>query len=89
MRIKKLIRQVLLVPVVIFISSFFVNAQTILNADGPGNTYELINGFFAPGYTAVESSDQTSGTYPGTHAAFGRHVAEVFDTDANKYVFEF
>jgi len=71
----------------------FTKAQTVLNSDGsgtaPGNTYELINSFFAPGYNAVESPDQTSGTYPGTHAEFGRHIVEVFDTEANKYVFEF
>ena len=31
-----------------------VNSQTILEADGPGNTYELINSVFAPGYNVVE-----------------------------------
>ena len=82
-------KRVLLLIAFIFLSAFFANAQIVLNADGPGNTYELINGFFAPGYTAVESPDQTGGTYSGTHAAFGRHIAEVFDADANKYVFEF
>ena len=82
-------RRVYLLFAFMFLGAFFANAQIVLNADGPGNTYELINGFFAPGYTAVESPDQTSGTYPGTDAAFGRHVAEVLDTDAGKYVFEF
>ena len=82
---KKLIKQVFLVLVITSNSFFFVDAQTILNADGSGNTYELINGFFAPGYNAIESPEQSGGTHP----AFGRHIAEVFDTDANKYVFEF
>ncbi|MEO7312373.1 MAG: hypothetical protein ABIX01_18365 [Chitinophagaceae bacterium] len=59
-------------------------AQVTLNADGPGNTYELINSVFAPGYTAVEAPDQCS-----SHPSFGRHVAELWDADLNQYVFEF
>jgi hypothetical protein len=85
MRLVKLIRQVLLVFAMILSSSFFVGAQTVLNADGPGNTYELINGFFAPGYNAIESPEQSGGTHP----VYGRHISELFDIDANKYVFEF
>lgn len=62
------------------------DAQTVLNADNTANnTYELINSILAPGYTAIETPDQSG----GTHAAFGRHIAEVFDTDLNKNVFEF
>jgi hypothetical protein len=89
MRLASPLRLVLLLFSILFSSSLFVDAQIVLNADGPGNTYELINGFFAPGYNAVESPDQTSGTYPGTDAAFGRHIVEVFDAVANKFVFEF
>lgn len=63
----------------------FCNAQTTLNADGSGDTYELINSKFAPGANVIESPDLTS----GSHSSFGRHIAEVFDTDLNKYVFEF
>jgi len=51
-----------------------------LVADGPGNTYELINSVF--GGSAVEDPDCA-------HAAFGRHVAEVFDNELNKNVFAF
>lgn len=57
-------------------------AQTILEADGPGNTYELINSVLAPGYNAIETPDCT-------HPGFGRHIDEVFDTDLNKHVFRF
>ncbi len=57
-------------------------AQVVLNADGPGNTYELINSVFAPGYDVVESAECI-------HSAFGRHIAEVFDATLNQYVFEF
>jgi hypothetical protein len=73
--------------VVFFSSTFLGHAQTILNADNtPNNTYELINSVLAPGGTAIETPDQTP---EGLHTAFGRHIAEVFDTDLNKNVFEF
>ncbi len=63
-------------------------SQVTLNANGPGNTYELITKAFAPGNGtgAVEAPDQTP---DGSHPTFGRHIAEVFDTELNKYVFEF
>jgi hypothetical protein len=57
-------------------------AQVVLNADGPGNTYELINSVLAPGYDVIESAECI-------HGAFGRHIAEVFDADLNQNVFEF
>ncbi len=60
-------------------------AQAMLYADGPGNTYELINSVLAPGYTAMETPDMTN----GTHAAFGRHIAEVYDSTLKRNVFEF
>ena len=56
--------------------------QTILQADGPGNTYELINSVLAPGYDVVEEPDCN-------HSSFGRHIDEIFDTELNKYVFRF
>lgn len=61
---------------------FAANAQAVLTADGPGNTYERINSVLAPGYDVVENPECV-------HPAFGRHIAEVFDTDLNQYVFEF
>ncbi len=72
------------------------NAQTVLNATSGTNAYTVINGVLAPGYTAVEAPDQTTGTYPGNHASFGRHIAMVQDntvpltsSNPNRYVFEF
>jgi hypothetical protein len=60
-----------------------VAAQAVtLNANGPGNTYELINSILAPGYDAVEAPD-------AAHGVFGRHITEVFDAGLNKNVFEF
>ncbi len=54
----------------------------ILNADGPGNTYELINSKLAPGFDVVENPECV-------HPSFGRHITEVFDADLNSNVFEF
>ena len=60
-----------------------VFSQALLNADAvSNNTYELINSVLAPGAVAEETPD-------AFHTAFGRHIAEVFDTDLNQYVFEF
>lgn len=61
---------------------FSVHAQTVLEADGPGNTYELINSVLAPGYNVVENPECI-------HPEFGRHIAEVWDAELNRYVFEF
>lgn len=74
--------------VVLFFWSFVsVQAQTaVLNADDiPDNTYELINSVLAnSGKNVVESPDISPGNHLGD-----RHIAEVFDTDLNKNVFEF
>jgi hypothetical protein len=57
-------------------------SQVVLEADGPGNTYELINSVLAPGYDVVENPECV-------HPEFGRHITEVWDTELNQYVFEF
>jgi hypothetical protein len=57
-----------------------VSAQVSLNADGPGNTYELINSVL--GGTAEEVPDCSD---PG----FGRHIAEAWDNTLGRYVFVF
>ena len=57
-------------------------AQVVLNANGPGDTYELINSVLAPNYNVVEVPDCN-------HEDFGRHIDEIFDTDLNSYVFRF
>ena len=49
-------------------------------ADGPGNTYELISSVL--GGNPMEDPDCA-------HPAFGRHVAEIFDSTLNKNVFIF
>ncbi len=66
----------ILIPVNIF-------SQALLTADGPGNTYELINSILAPtGGDVVENPECV-------HPEFGRHIAEVWDADLGQYVFEF
>ena len=72
--------------IILILFSFSISySQVILNANGPGNTYERITSFFAPGngVSAVEAPDLF---HPWSA---GRHIAEVFDTELNKYVFEF
>ena len=67
----------------LFILSFSnLNAQLILNADGPGNTYELITSKLAPGYNPVEVPDCG-------HTNFERHIDEIFDSELNENVFRF
>lgn len=51
-----------------------------LQADGPGNTYELINSVL--GGTAEETPDCS-------HPAFGRHIAEEYNDDLKENVFAF
>jgi hypothetical protein len=70
----------------IFSFSFFSHSQVVLKADGPGDTYELINSIFAARKTAVETAD---GNELGNHISFGRHIAEVWDTELKENVFEF
>ncbi len=74
----------LLLLLILFFTYNKSYSQAVLSADGPGNTYELINSIFAPNYIAVEAPDQCT-----SHPSFGRHIAEVWDSSLNKYVFEF
>lgn len=66
---------------VIFIWQLGIS-QVVLNADGPGNTYNLINSVLAPGYNAIETPDCS-------HIAFGDHIDEIFDSTLNTNVFRF
>jgi len=56
--------------------------QVELNADGAGNTYELITATFAPGHQPIEAPDCN-------HMGFGEHIDELFDNDLNTNVFRF
>ncbi len=58
------------------------SAQTLLTADGPGDTYELITSVLAPDGNPIEVPDCS-------HEDFGRHIDEVYDTTLQAYVFRF
>lgn len=68
--------------VFIFLLSIPAFAQVVLNANGTTETYALINSVLAPGYNVVEAPDND-------HSPSVKHIAQVFDTDLNKQVFEF
>jgi hypothetical protein len=70
----------------LFALPFLSHSQVVLKADGPGETYELISSVLAPGKSAVEAADHNK---LGNHSSFGRHIAEVWDSDLKENVFEF
>jgi hypothetical protein len=74
--------QILAIALILAVNSLIAVSQVLLEADGPGNTYELINSVLAPGYNVIENPECV-------HPEFGRHIAEVWDSELNQYVFEF
>ncbi|NRD24407.1 T9SS type A sorting domain-containing protein [Winogradskyella litoriviva] len=74
-------RKIILLPL-LYLAIQISTAQVLLDANGPGNTYEDINAVLAPGYNAIEVPDCN-------HTSFGRHIDEVFDADLNSNVFRF
>lgn len=52
----------------------------LLSANGPGNTYELIDSVL--GGSAEEVPDCS-------HPDFGRHISEIWDSTLHRYVFVF
>ncbi|MFY9242808.1 MAG: T9SS type A sorting domain-containing protein [Polaribacter sp.] len=75
-------KQLLFLIIFLFIFINSLKSQVTLTANGPGDTYELINSVMAPGYNVVEVPDCN-------HVSFGRHVDEIFDATLNKNVFRF
>lgn len=55
---------------------------TVLRANGPGNTYELIDSVLGGGASAEEVPDCS-------HPDFGRHISEVYDSTLCRFVFLF
>ena len=84
MSLKSTILSLKIIAISFAVIPMYAISQVTLEANGPGNTYELINSKLAPGYTAVEAPDQCA-----SHPSFGRHIKEVFDATLNRYVFEF
>jgi len=64
----------------LFAPALSVSSQITLNADGPGTTYELINGVL--GGSAEEVPDCSD-------PSFGRHITEAWDSALARYVFVF
>ena len=71
-----------LCSLVLFFLVISLNGQVRLDADGPGNTYNLITSVLAPGYNPIEVPDCN-------HVDFGDHIDEIFDADLNTNVFRF
>lgn len=71
-----------LIIIIIFTWADCLEAQTVLSANGPGETYELISSVLAPGYFPIETPDCG-------HVEFGRHIDEIWDSTLNAYVFRF
>ena len=71
-----------LCSLVLFFLAISLNGQVRLDADGPGNTYNLITSVLAPGYNPIEVPDCN-------HVDFGDHIDEIFDADLNTNVFRF
>lgn len=63
-------------------------AQTLLDADGTSDTYDLINSVLAPGHDVIEAPGTTVGACDN-HSAFGRHITQVIDEFLGIYVFAF
>nr|WP_235835841.1 T9SS type A sorting domain-containing protein [Algibacter onchidii] len=62
--------------------TLYCYGQVRLDADGLGNTYNLITSVLAPGYNPIEVPDCG-------HEDFGDHIDELFDADLNANVFRF
>ncbi|WP_299438727.1 T9SS type A sorting domain-containing protein [uncultured Aquimarina sp.] len=83
---------------ILFVSLLFISlgakAQVTLDANGPGNTYELINSVFAPTSGDVVEAPGITGSTCDNHSTYSgsdgnRHIDEVFDTDLGINVFKF
>jgi hypothetical protein len=83
-------KSIILFSIILIFQFNIINAQVSLDADGPGNTYELINSVLAPGFNVIEAPGEPAGS--GTkdnHSAFGRHIDEILDASLGINVFRF
>ena len=56
--------------------------QEVIEANGPGNTYQELTSFLAPGYNPIEVPDCN-------HTSFGNHIDEVYDSSLGDNTFRF
>ncbi len=73
-------KRLLILPFIFLFENGF--GQVLLNADGPGDTYELITSVLAPGYNPIETPDCS-------HNGFGEHIDELYDDELGTNVFRF
>ncbi len=81
------LRKIILTILAIFFglsSQAQLEEVTTLTADGPGDTYDLIQSTFNPGNRSL--SYEIPDTFHNPPVA---HITEVFDNEINKYVFKF
>lgn len=76
------------------IISCSITAQVTLDANGPGNTYELINSVLAPTSGNVIEAPGITGSTCDNHSTYvgtdgNRHIDELFDSDLGINVFRF
>lgn len=76
------------------IVSYSITAQVTLDANGPGNTYELINSVLAPTSGNVIEAPGITGSTCDNHSTYvgtdgNRHIDELFDSDLGINVFRF
>ena len=76
------LRKSILSSIVLLLLFNIGNGQVVLDADGPGNTYELISSILAPGYNPIETPDCG-------HLEFGEHIDEIYDDELDGYIFRF
>ncbi|HPG34557.1 MAG TPA: hypothetical protein PLM34_11920, partial [Lentimicrobium sp.] len=75
--------------ILLFVFSINSNfAQSVLDADGVSDTYDLINSVLAPGYNVIEAPGTIVGSCDN-HSSFGRHITQVYDDILNTWVFAF
>ena len=80
--------------VFLLLISLGIKAQVTLDANGPGNTYELINSVLAPTSGDVVEAPGVTGSTCDNHSTYSgtdgnRHINEVFDADLGINVFKF
>lgn len=67
---------------IIILACQLATAQVLLEADGSGDTYDLITSILAPGQNPIETPDCS-------HPDFGDHIDEIYDEELDAFVFRF
>ena len=74
----------MVVAVLAGVDIVYAQQTTTLNANGPGNTYELINSVFGSG-----AASEVPDLFPSCNHGGDRHIREDWDSTLNQYVFLF